>query len=345
MSTRLDSKPQIHTLASDLGLKASDKPCQRIVQFVEARVKKIAKTFTCKSLNDLLVAVANDVGTIFREIHSDADLEKIRDEYVSKNELIFANLANDLSQADDYAITIKVHPKRPWEPGFVSVIDCRGDKKFRIYFTKWHELAHLLTLTPQMRLVFRRSHSRENSNDPEEGLMDVIASSVGFLPAFMPDNVPGELSFESISEIKKEFCPDASAQAALIGIVKAFPNPCILVQAELALKRRDAHVEPQYGFGFQSRPTPSLRAVHATVNTAARELGLQFFKNWRVPTDSIIANVFANGGYAEADEDLAWWSTSSGNCLGSHPVRVKAKRMVDGVQALLIPLTEDSKPI
>lgn len=342
MSDRLDSKPQIHTLASDMGLQPSGKPCQRIVQFVETRVKKIAKKFACTSLNELLVAVANDVGTVFREIHSEADLESIRDEYLAKGELIFANLANDLALPDDYAITIKVHPKQPWEPRFVSVIDCRGDKRFRTYFTKWHELAHLLTLTPQMRLVFRRSHSRENSNDPEERLMDVIASSTGFLSAFMPDGVTGELSFESIMEIKKEFCPNASAQAALIGIVKAFPSPCILVQAELALKKEESLAQSQFGFGFQSRPKPSLRAVHSTVNTAAREVGLQFFDRWRVPTTSVIADVFTNGGYAEADEDLDWWSASSGKRLGSQPVRVKAKRSGDSVQALLIPILEES---
>lgn len=342
MSVRLDSKPQIHTLASDLGLQTSARPCQRILQFVEARVKKIAKTFSCKTLNDLLLAVANEVGTVFREIHADADLELIRDEYVSKGELIFANLANDLSRSDDFAITIKVHPQQPWEPRFVSIVDCRGDKRFRTYFTKWHELAHLLTLTPQMRLVFRRSHSRENSNDPEEKLMDVIASSVGFLPAFLPKNVRGELSFEGILEIRNEFCPNASAQAAMIGIVKAFPSPCILVQAELALKKDEALANSQFGLGFQVRPKPSLRAVHATVNTAAREAGIQFFSNWRVPETSVIADVFSKGGCSEADENLDWWSASSGRRLDSHPVRVKARRNGVSVQALLIPLMDDS---
>jgi hypothetical protein len=53
---------------------------------------------------------------------------------------------------------------------------------------QWHEL---LTLTPQMRLVFRRSHLRENSNDPAEQLMDVIASSVGSVPDFIPGKAKG----------------------------------------------------------------------------------------------------------------------------------------------------------
>jgi hypothetical protein len=78
------------------------------------------------------------------------------------------------------------------------------------------------------------------------------------------------------------------------------------------------------------------------VNTAAREVGLQFFDKWRVPSSSVIADVFTNGGYAEADEDLDGWSASSGKRLGSQPVRVKAMRTVDSVQALLIPIVEDS---
>jgi len=338
MSTGLDSKLQIHTLASDLGLQQSAKPCQCILQSIESRVKAIKNKFACATLNDLLLAIANEVGTVFREIRFDSDLQKIQEEFVSKGELIFANLSNDLFQPDDYGITIGLHHQKAWEPRFVSVIDCRGDKGFRTYFTKWHELAHLLTLTPQMRLVFRRSHSRENSNDPEEKLMDVIASSVGFYADFLPENSRGDISFEGIAEIKNEFCPDASIQAATIGIVKALPTPCILLEAEMALKKGEVAAELQSGFDFCDSPTPYLRAVHATVNDSAREAGLQFFKNWRVPIASIIADVFASGGYAEAEEDLNWWSTSDGRHLKSLPIRVKAMKTGKSVKALLIPI-------
>ncbi len=340
MSSRLDTKPQIHTLASDLGLQHSDRPCQRIVQAVETRVRIVARKFGCKTLNDLLIAVANEVSTVFCEIHSDDDLRKLREEYVGNGELIFANLEVELSQPDDYGITIGLHHQKAWEPRFVSAIDCRGDKRFRTYFTKWHELAHLLTLTPQMRLVFRRSHSRENSGDPEEKLMDVIASSVGFLSDFLPDSAQGQLSFEGLAEIKREFCPEASVQAATIGIVKAFPSPCILVEAAIGLKKDESAGQSQLGFGFRNSPIPKLRVIHATVNTAARDAGLQFFRNWRVPAESVIAGVFDGGGYAEADEDLSWWSASGGKRLDPLAVRVKAKRIGESVQALLIPLSQ-----
>jgi len=218
------------------------------------------------------------------------------------------------------------------------VIDCRGDKRFKSYFTKWHELAHLLTLTPQMRLVFRRSHSRENSDDPEEKLMDVLASSMGFLPDFLPNGASGELSFEGIGRIKKEFCPDASVQAATIGIVKAFPSPCVLVDAQMAFKKDQLAVASQTGFGFRDDPSPTLRAVHTTVNSSAREAGLQFLKNWRVPAQSVIAHVFDSGGYAEAEEDLSWWCASGGKRLAALPVRIKAKKTGESVQALVMPI-------
>lgn len=340
MSPRLDSAVQIHTLASDLGLGHSITPCATILESIQKRIRGISRKFNCKTLNSLLDATANELGTVFREIHSDEDLRLIRDEFVARGELIFANLEQDLSRPDDFGMTIALQKPKPWEHRFISVIDCRGKKRFRVYFTKWHELAHLLTLTQQMRLLFRRSHSRENSDDPEEKFMDVIAGNVGFLSDFLPSAARGDISFEAIAEIKREFCPDSSMQAAMIGIVKAFPSPCILVHAELGLNKEEETLESQARFGFLPAPSRVLRAVHATFNQSARDSGMQFFRNWRVPERSVISTVFIQGGGAEAEEDLSWWSTSSGRRLNSQPVRVKAKRIADSVQALLIPILD-----
>jgi hypothetical protein len=129
-----------------------------------------------------------------------------------------------------------------------------------------------------------------------------------------------------ISEIKSEFCPDASVQAGTIGIVKTFPPPCFLVTAKLAYKKDVLDKGVRTKFGIRGTSTPTLRAVHATVNEAARREGLQFFKNWRVPQQSVIAGVFARGGYEEANEDLGWWRSSGGKQLKASPVRVKGGR-------------------
>ena len=68
----------------------------------------------------------------------------------------------------------------------------------------------------------------------------------------------------------------------------------------MALKKNEIAVGSQIGFGFRKSPTPALRAVHVTVNTSAREAGLQFFKNWRVPAKSVIADVYNSSRYAES---------------------------------------------
>jgi hypothetical protein len=190
-------------------------------------------------------------------------------------------------------------------------------------------------LTPQRRLIFRRSHSRENSADPEEKLMDIIASEAGFLADLLPASVGRELTFEAIREIKQEFCPDASQISATIGIVKAYPSPCVLIEAKLACKKNET--SNQFGFDFHKLPTPSLRAVHSTVNGSAHELGVRFFPNWRVPPASVITKIFNDGGYGEQDENLDWWTASGGKSLGQCPVRVKARKMGDSVQALILP--------
>ena len=338
MSIRLDSKPQIWTLAADLGFPTSEKPSRAILDFVIRRIRKIAKKFSCACLNELLNATAAEVSTVFEEIHSDDDLRQIRLKYLNKGETGFANLEDELSGSQDYAITIRRMHREEWEPQFVSVIDCRSDKVFRSYFSKWHELAHLLTLTPQMRLVFRRTHSSSAVQDPEERLMDVIAGELGFFREFLPDDVGDDVSFDMIERIRQECCPAASRQAAMIGIVRALPQPCILVQAELALRKSEAARAMQMvmDVGLDD-PSPALRAVYVTVNGAAKERGVNLHRNWRVPEQSVITRVFELGGHAESSEDLSWWTTSDGSHLAACPVRAKAKKNGNSVVALLIP--------
>lgn len=338
MSRRLDRKPQIWTLAADLGLPNSESPTRSILRFVTNRILRIAKKFRCTTLNELLTATAGEVETTFEEIHSDHDLQQVRLKYLSKGEKAFANLAEELRGAEDYAITIRRVRREEWEPQFVSVIDCRGEKVYRSYFSKWHELAHLLTLTPQMRLVFRRTHSPSATRDPEEALMDAIAGDAGFFRDFLPSDTSANVSFGTIRRIRDECCPGASVQAATIGIVKALPVPCILVEARIALRKQESASALQIGLGIgEPVPTPALRAVHVTVNDAARDLGIRFHKNWRVPSESVISRVFADGGCSESAEDLSWWVTSDGSSLDLCPVLVKAEKTWDSVRALLVP--------
>lgn len=111
------------------------------------------------------------------------------------------------------------------------VIDARGERKHRAWFTKWHELGHLLILGSGSRESFCRTHQPELIRDPEEALVDRIASGCAFHPELVKrffDRAP--LTFGRIDEIRSDLCPDASIQSSRIGIVQAWPVPCLLLE-------------------------------------------------------------------------------------------------------------------
>jgi hypothetical protein len=230
-----------------------------------------------------------------------------------------------------------LHPK-PWDFSYVSVIDCRGENLRRAYFTKWHELVHLLILTDQSRLVFRRTHSAEQSKSPEEALVDVVAGTLAFYPDLVRPHAKGEISFEVIDNLRRQLCPSASQQSALLGITQLWPTPCILVEARMAHKAGEVDLG-QGAFAFKKSPPPVLRAVHAKLNDAARKAGIVVIPRFRVPTTSVIYRVFHEGpDYAEALEELSAWRSSGGAQWSAGPVLVKAKKLSESVHALLIPV-------
>lgn len=335
--SKLNTSPVIWRLAKDLGIKKASNPVEDILKFCEKKIKKILKEFSdCNTLHELLKAVAAKLNTEFCEIYNDADLESIKSRFISKGEKIFSNLEAELTN-EVLGITFKLINRDPWEREFVSVIDCRGDKGFRAYFTKWHELAHLLVLTDQQRLKFMRTNLESAKVDPEEAMVDIIAGRFGFYPPFIQKNAHDcDLTFDRIDAMRAELCPESSIQAALIGFVQAWPKPCILAFCELALKESEKALAAQRRFNFLVGPTPLLRATKITLNKAAQETSFMIHRNMRVPKVSVIHNL--HDGYenfAEAKENLFLWESSDGRRLNDVPIMVRAKRYSHGIFALI----------
>src|SRR3989442_8258263 len=229
MPKRLKATPQVWRLARDLGLKATADPVAAIQNYCERRIKKFLGDLPgSQTPSELLDLVAQKVWTFFEIARSDRELRNIQEKYLALGEKSFATLEADLTD-DVYGITFKRLKRASWEPQYVSIIDCRGDKAARFYYTKWHEIAHLLTLTDQMRLSFRRTHCSADQKDPEEALMDVIAGNFAFYSPMLRDHARGEISFETIEKLRKQLCSEASQRSSIIGTVKAWPNPCILI--------------------------------------------------------------------------------------------------------------------
>lgn len=336
--TALKRNFKIHSLASDLGLRPSGDPIRDIVRFCDKRVRRFLRDFPdCVTLAQLLDVTASKLGTKFEEIHSDEQLQNVRARYLQQNERAFANLQDELS-SQVFGITFKRLNRKAWEVPYVSVIDCRAEKKYRSYYTKWHELGHLLILTDQMRLAFRRTHFGLDYKDPEEALVDLIAGAFGFFPELVRPLTKGTASFEKIEAIRLKLCSEASQQSSIIGIAKAWPTPCILLHAQLALKRGERKDAAQCTFGFQEPPREVLRATEVSANEAAREANFFIFPNMRVPDRSLIHRVFKGDARdGQALEDLSWWESSDGDRLPSCKVLVQARRSWHAVQALVTP--------
>lgn len=333
MPPRLADKPEVLALAQDLGLKPGDNPVQDILRHVRKNVRSFLKEVPCERLSDLLRLVATKVDTLIIEVHSDDDLRKIREEYVAGREFCFAEIESEFADPHTYGITYRLQAPKAGQRTFVSVIDCRGDKGWRSYFTKWHELAHLLALTPQQRLKFYRTHAPDHDKDPEESVMDAIAGNIGFFDEIVRKHAKQPVSFNAISDLKARLCPEASNQASLLGFFHAWPKPCLLVDAKLAWKKRDA---VRIAHGLVELEEAALRAVRVAANEPARAQNFFIPENMRVPKNSVIAHVLDGpDAQMEAEEDLSWWTSSDGGRLPPIRIWVVARRTQVGVQALI----------
>jgi hypothetical protein len=333
--TPLKQSKKIWTLAKDLGIRHIDNPVSDILDYCEKKFRKFLKHASdCTTLSELLNWSAAMLGTVFEEIHSDADLMNLKNKYMKMGEKIFAILEEQFTD-EVCGITLERTNREHWEPAFVSVIDCRGTRALMAYFTKWHELAHLLILTDQMRLSFKRTLHLPDK-DPEEKLVDLIAGKFGFYAPLINPHISGEISFEKINSLRETLCSDASYLASLLGFVKAWPEPCMLILCQKALKKCEQGQLCQGALSFKEQPVPVLRAVRVTQSDTARKNNFTIHRNMRVPEDSVIQSLQEDGTvYAEAIEDLSWWQSSDGSVLPKFQIKVEAKKLWDDIYALI----------
>jgi hypothetical protein len=334
MPRKRTTPPQILKLADDLGLKRGSDAEADILSYCEKQILECIEGFDrCDSLEDLLTLVANKRGTRFEIINDESDLRRIKTEFLEKGELAFAKLETDLCDST-YGITYRLQNRQYWEQPFVSLIDCRDAKAARSYFTKWHEVAHLLTLTSQARLSFRRTHPATDAPpDHEERLMDAIAGRFGYYAPIFHRFVEGDISFIAIEILRSKLCPESSQQAATINFVKYWPKPCLHLFAELSLNKRETDSLEQGSFGFLDQPQKALRIVKVVPNDAAIARRPPLFKYMRVPEGSVIQRAHRLQGYFEGVESLrSWTEKDDGDVL------IKAKFSGDSVEALVIPI-------
>lgn len=345
---RLANSPQVKRLARELGLTARGNCVERIVAFAMDRARSILDGFDVGDLDVMFRLIANRLRLGVEFIRSDADITRIAAEYAACHSYLLQRLKEEFLQADTEGITLETDSGDGRSIRYLAVVDARGARATRAYFTAWHEVVHLLIYPPQLSFVgFRRTPTPELiQKDPIESLVDSIAGRLAFYdPIFKPAlreamRAFGGLTFDAIEAARRSTVPNASMHSAMVAGVRLCGLAALCVSVEYRYKKREARevtsAQGTLALGL-GHPQRQLRVVTVGRNEWAAAAGLEIFPNMRVPTRSIIATASAQqcDVTIDADEDQDWWETSEEGPLASLPIRVEAMRRGRFVYALV----------
>jgi hypothetical protein len=344
---RLRDDPDIARLATHLGLGREPDPEAAILGWCRGRVDRwVAEAGGIAGISELEDLLTRKLQLVFEEVRSDQDFDRIKQTYAAeKRDFVFAAMPtkfNDQANPTYGALVQRKNAALSDPDRFVAVIDCRGSKLARRFFTRWHEIAHRLTThTDMLEPVYRSEH------DPIERLMDEIAGRIGFYdPLFEPayqqaSEGKSHLTFGTVEKIITDAFPTASFQATLFACARRVARPVVYLEAALAHKKEMKRRLQTPSLFADDPPPGDLRAVKVIANNVAQKERFTIPTNMRVPPSSVIHRLFAAEPLTDADgrEDLSQWE-SQGKPLECRAVIVEARKVPDRVIAIVQPVEE-----
>jgi hypothetical protein len=324
MTKELNEKHRLNSIRDYLGIKADiANEAEFEKEAIAACVTKIANIQdirSCTTGEDLVARVATSLNVRFEEIKTETDIVEVSKKYLEQNEISFGQLPLVLEDPSVDALLFK----RETVPNeYIAVLNLQNTEA-RAYCNQTHELSHRLAEPPQQRLFYRHHANQKNR---VEHIVDLIGAEVGFYqPIFKPvvDMYTASLlNWEIVNKIKDRFAPSSSLMAVTKAIVKYWPLPVFLLYSEYKGRKNNA-LDAQ-----------ALRAAILDWNSHAKNSGLFFFPNMRVPKSSPIYETFFSSITNEDFENLSNWNTSSGSQLPSRNSFTSARKYHEGVLALI----------
>lgn len=347
MST-LARDPRVVQLAKDLGLLTHGDCVAAIRRFALETVKTVVAN----------AAVPVDSLLMLRRVL--ADRYRVRVEFIRTNEDIRAiaakspdfhsalvpRLEQEFLKDTTEGITLERESEDPHKPQYLAIVDARGERAARAYFTAWHEITHLVLHPAQLAFPgFRRSPpGAEVAKDPLEGVVDHVAGYIAFYePLYRPilDTAIREhgVTFRALETARAPVDPRPSLLASATACLRMQDKPMLLLKAEMAFRRDETRFREsgQQSFDFAPGPTPKLRAVGVLRNGLADAAGLAIQPNMRVPSNSVLYRAFESPTEADftADEDQSSWESSAVGALPELAIRVHAARRGQYVYAFV----------
>ena len=328
--TDLAHHPKLKQLARNLHIPDGGDCLHELREHAIASVQEMLKEWSVETIAELRSLVADKLSVKIESIGADQDTERLAEKYGQVMSGFRQLLRAEFIKGDTEGLLID-NPK-PGKGGrdYLVIVDARGTRRARAYFTAWHELAHLL-LYPRRQAVlegFRRAPTIEAKlKDPVESAVDHIAGLLAFWePLFGPallSAASGDLSLEAIAKARSEVAPGASFQSACLAAVRVWKRPVAFVTAAVSPKRDGSSL--------------SLRVQNIVANEAAREVGCTVRRQMRIPPASAISEAF---GDLSANrhcgmENQAGWEVSGQGSLPALAWQVEAVRRGPLVYALL----------
>ena len=338
---------ELRRVANALGLPLRGDLEDAIIRHCKARLGQwVAEYGQPVTLTELLTLVTACVNLEVVEIFDDANLQELLMRIPPEREPVILRLQAELDDNTD-GVMIRRQRHEPWEKPFLAVINCRGWHAFRRFFSKWHEVAHLLIEGQLLNVAFRQTRVLELRREPEEILADRVAAALAFYPdIFEPVFLEelgrcGRLSFDVLDETRERVAPEASHLATMLACLRHCPDPVYFIRCKMGYKREEERTlaNPQLALlpDYVPVPEPRLRVADAAGSPSALKSGIRVHQNMQVPEASLVARAFQDPWTLSGSgrESLEQWQTSSGGPIGSGEVEVEAVRREDEVWALL----------
>jgi hypothetical protein len=341
---RLAYQRELISTAKRLGIPARGDIERSLIRHATETIREwITLHGRPKNLSDLLEKVATSFSVEIVEIHNDSDIAALLARIPAAREPVLARLAAELDDSTD-AVIFQRQNREDWEMPYLAVINCRGWHRNRRYFSKWHEIIHLLLDGQQLRFAFRKRAAKRKH--PEEVLVDKIAGELAFHPdlfgpVFCRELAEaGRLTFDLVDRVCGEIAPDASRESGLYACVRHCPEPVFFLSARLLYKKSERRQLDDLLSGLDgvNPPQPKLRVQSSSANDAAAQLGIRFHENMQVPETSLVSEAF-NGFVerVEGQEPLEIWQTSAEGPIGHGLLDVQAHRRGVEVWCLVHP--------
>jgi hypothetical protein len=151
--TDLTHHAKLKQLARNLHIPDDGDCLRELRDHAIASVQKMLTEWSVETIGDLRSLVADKLSVKIESIGEDQDTERLAEKYGQVMSGFRHLLRAEFIKGDTEGLLID-NPK-PGKGGrdYLVIVDARGPRKTRAYFTAWHELAHLL-LYPRKQAVF-----------------------------------------------------------------------------------------------------------------------------------------------------------------------------------------------